>query len=119
MVRAECSHPTSYEAKLKKKEIETVFEAGKKFHTSYFVIRWLASNETSIRVGFAFSRHRGSAVERNRFKRRFRNLLHEQGNCIALHLVITPKTNLGQINNDQWQQDKDHFKRFLEKHKTP
>lgn len=65
-------------------EIEEVVEKGKQFRTSHLDVRMNASSFGHSRVGIVVPKHGHTAVERNRLKRRLRELvririLHQLG----------------------------------------
>ncbi len=56
-------------------EIQSVIQEGKRIRTVHLDVRVLASPRATSRVGIVVPRHRHSAVDRNRLKRRLRELV--------------------------------------------
>jgi ribonuclease P protein component len=56
-------------------DIETVLREGKRIRTVHLDVRVLASPLAVPRIGIVVPRHRQSAVDRNRLKRRLRELV--------------------------------------------
>jgi ribonuclease P protein component len=59
-------------------EIQKVAREGKRIRTSYLDVRILASPCGHVRVGIVVPRYAESAVDRNRLKRRLRELVRTQ-----------------------------------------
>ncbi len=102
---------------LKKIDVENVFAGGKIFKTPAFLLRFKISAEPSARIGFVFSRHSGTSVERHTFKRRFRELLRLEGDSSYLHLVVQPRKRLSLIMRAEWLREKALVQQFLAKTK--
>jgi ribonuclease P protein component len=99
---------------MKKTDIELVFSEKKAFATNCFLIRWRKNELKSPRVAFAFSRTAGSAVLRNRFKRRLRALIQTKPACCGLDMVFLTKKPLSQIQETIWKQEALKVARFCE-----
>jgi len=55
-------------------DLETVRREGKRFRTATLEVRYIASLSRHSRLGVIVPRHKHSAVDRNRVKRRLRDL---------------------------------------------
>jgi ribonuclease P protein component len=63
------------EARLTRRlDIQSVVQEGRRIRTAYFDVRVLASPLSRSRIGIIVPRHHHTAVERNRLKRRMREL---------------------------------------------
>lgn len=75
-------------------EFKRVQKEGKRLYTSLLVFQYTSENFSCPRIGISVSKKFGSAVTRNRFKRRvretFRRLKHTLPAGIKIH--ISPRT---------------------------
>lgn len=62
----------------KKADIEAVRRRGKKSQTAHLEIRELAGGSQRARIGLIVPRHKHTAVERNRLRRRLRELIRTE-----------------------------------------
>jgi ribonuclease P protein component len=85
------------EARLvRKSEFDRVYQAGKRFSTSHFTI-FVRQNELAVsRFGFSIKKALGGAVERNRIRRRLREILrgHRQEISAGWDIVVHPKSSM-------------------------
>jgi len=81
---------------LGRQEFEEVYLNGKKFHSTFFTLIFLASQD--IRFGFVVSKKHGSAVVRNKIRRRIKAALENILKHLSLdqtgHIVVVPKTGI-------------------------
>jgi ribonuclease P protein component len=63
---------------IRKGDFKRVFEAGRKFSSKYLVIYAMPGGLDLMRLGLAVSKKTGSAVTRNRIKRRLRESVRRQ-----------------------------------------
>lgn len=96
-----------------KSDVALVFKQKKIHSTPHFRIHWRVTGLAFIRTAFAFSRSSGNAVQRNRFKRRLREILRLSG-CQGLDLVFIARKPLGQITCAIWQQEAKGILHFCE-----
>jgi ribonuclease P protein component len=79
-----------------------VYEQGKRFHTPYFSVFVLKSDSDQQRYGITVTRKIGSAVVRNRCKRRLREVIrkyHSQDLIpIGFDLIINAKPGLNEVD---------------------
>ena len=75
-------------------EFERIYSAGARIHGRFMTV-FVMSNDTSApRFGVAATRKLGSAVERNRAKRRARELFRRRKNIGGLDIVIVPRREM-------------------------
>jgi ribonuclease P protein component len=82
---------------LRHADFERVYTRGRRHFVAHMTVFYLARTEgEGLRVGFTVGRALGSAVERNRIKRRLREAVRLQ--CLAagpgLDIVINPKRSV-------------------------
>lgn len=99
-----------------KRDVDLVFRQKKLFSTTHFLVRWRLTELTFPRVSFAFSRASGNAVTRNRFKRRFREMLAAAAACAGVDFVIVAKSALTKIDTPSWQKENKKISEFCEHH---
>lgn len=105
------------ENSIKKSDIVPLFKLKSSVKTRYFILKMRPTEAGLARVSFAFSRHHGGAVARNRFKRRIRELVrahlplaYPSGGdvlCIA-------KANLNQLDEAQWKMERSRLVTLFE-----
>lgn len=100
---------------LNKKEVQEVFSGKQIFRTECFIYRWKFSDSDHSRVTFAFSRNRGSAVKRNLFKRRFRDLVRRRLAGYKVDLIVSARKSLVKITDQDWKQEVRLFLEACEK----
>jgi ribonuclease P protein component len=66
-----------------REQFRAVYERGSKFHTPFFSVFILATEEDSSRFGITATRKLGNAVVRNRCKRRLREIVKRDASQIA------------------------------------
>jgi ribonuclease P protein component len=104
---------------MKKGDVEAVFRAKAVFTTPHFVIRWRRTEFTFPRASFAFARATGSAVKRNRFKRRLRAVVGEAAAGRGFDAVFSAKGSLNRLTEDVWCVEREKIFRFCAKHSQP
>ena len=75
-------------------EFERIYEAGAKIHGRFMTLFVMANGTDSPRLGVAATRKLGSAVERNRAKRRARELFRRRRQIGGLDIVIVPRREM-------------------------
>lgn len=90
---------------MKKQDVEKVFQSKNSFATSFFIVRWRENSLEKSRVAFAFSRKSGSAVLRNRFKRRLRELIRLFPFAKAFDFVFLTRKPLTQLTDLLWKKE--------------
>lgn len=80
------------------RQFRAVYDRGAKFHTPFFSLFVLKTNQSAPRVGITVTRKIGSAVVRNRCKRRLREIMRRQtgrilGGC-GCDIVVNVKPGL-------------------------
>lgn len=84
------------------KQFRRVYDHGKRFHAPYFSIFFLSNEEAVQRIGITVTRKIGSAVVRNRCKRRLREIIKQyfpavtgdyEWETIGLDMVINVRSS--------------------------
>ena len=75
-------------------EFERIYKAGAKIHGRLMTIFVMANGTDQPRLGVAATRKLGSAVERNRAKRRARELFRRRRKVGGLDIVIVPRREM-------------------------
>ena len=75
-------------------EFERIYSAGVKIHGRLMTVFVMANGTAAPRFGVAATRKLGSAVERNRAKRRARELFRRRKNIGGLDIVIVPRREM-------------------------
>jgi ribonuclease P protein component len=75
-------------------EFERIYNAGSKMHGRFMTLFVMPNGTTAPRFGVAATRKLGSAVERNRAKRRARELFRRRKNIGGLDIVIVPRREM-------------------------
>jgi ribonuclease P protein component len=75
-------------------EFERIYSAGAKIHGRFMTVFVMPNGTTAPRFGVAATRKIGSAVERNRAKRRARELFRRRKNIGGLDIVIAPRREM-------------------------
>ena len=92
----------------KNSDFRTVYQKGRVYWSRFFVLRTLKRSDTgSTRFGIAPSRKIKGAVQRNKIKRRVREICHQQKNQIndGFDLVINIRRESLQVS--YWELKKD------------
>ncbi|MCP5464118.1 MAG: ribonuclease P protein component [Deltaproteobacteria bacterium] len=98
---------------MSQKEVQSFFSLPLGFKSSFFLVKSRDNDLQKNRVAFAFSRKSGSAVLRNRFKRRFRHLICGLS-CAGHDFFIIAKRDLGSISKEDWEKLRSRFVRWSE-----
>ncbi|MDY6065243.1 MAG: ribonuclease P protein component [Finegoldia sp.] len=97
------------------RDFQKVYKRGKAYYNRNFSLIVYKSNNGS-RIGFSVTKKYGNAVERNRIKRRLREIVRlnrpkfEKG----LDMVIIPKKNTGNLNYSQLESSLLHVVRKVD-----
>jgi len=75
-------------------EFERIYSAGAKVHGRLMTVFVMPNGGATPRLGVAATRKLGSAVERNRAKRRARELFRRRKNIGGLDIVIVPRREM-------------------------
>lgn len=75
-------------------EFERIYSAGAKVHGRFMTVFVMANGMPAPRFGVAATRKLGSAVERNRAKRRARELFRRRKDIGGLDIVIVPRREM-------------------------
>jgi ribonuclease P protein component len=75
-------------------EFERIYSAGAKIHGRLMTVFVMPNGTATPRFGVAATRKLGSAVERNRAKRRARELFRRRKNIGGLDIVIVPRREM-------------------------
>jgi ribonuclease P protein component len=75
-------------------EFERIYSAGAKVHGRFMIVFVMPNGTLAPRFGVAATRKLGSAVERNRAKRRARALFRHRKNIGGLDIVIVPRREM-------------------------
>jgi ribonuclease P protein component len=75
-------------------EFERIYGAGAKVHGRLMTVFVMPNGTATPRLGVAATRKLGSAVERNRAKRRARELFRRRKNIGGLDIVIVPRREM-------------------------
>lgn len=75
-------------------EFERIYSAGAKIHGRFMTLFVMPNGTGAPRFGVAATRKLGSAVERNRAKRRARELFRRRKNIGGLDIVIVPRREM-------------------------
>lgn len=98
-----------------KRDVQSVFKSKTALATRFFVFKIQENELDHFRIAFAISRKQGSAVVRNKYKRRVREILRTHGfenkNLDVLVLCRKPLTSI-QLND--WMLEKQKIVQFCE-----
>jgi len=75
-------------------EFERIYAGGAKIHGRYMTIFVMLNSAAVPRLGVAATRKLGSAVERNRAKRRARELFRRRKQIGGLDIVVVPRREM-------------------------
>jgi len=75
-------------------EFERIYASGAKIHGRYMTIFVMINGAAVPRLGIAATRKLGSAVDRNRAKRRARELFRRRKHIGGLDIVIVPRREM-------------------------
>ena len=75
-------------------EFERIYSTGAKVHGRFMTLFVMVNGTEAPRLGVAATRKLGSAVERNRAKRRARELFRRRRNIGGLDIVIVPRREM-------------------------
>ena len=75
-------------------EFERIYETGAKVHGRFMTLFVMVNGTDAPRFGVAATRRLGSAVERNRAKRRARELFRRRKQIGGLDIVIVPRREM-------------------------
>jgi ribonuclease P protein component len=75
-------------------EFERIYAAGAKIHGRYMTLFVMVNETAAPRLGVAATRKLGSAVDRNRARRRARELFRRRKNIGGLDVVIVPRREM-------------------------
>jgi ribonuclease P protein component len=75
-------------------EFERIYGAGSKIHGRFMTLFVMPNGTATPRFGVAATRKLGSAVERNRAKRRARELFRRRKNIGGLDIIIVPRREM-------------------------
>src|SRR5215208_1887557 len=78
----------------KRPEFERIYETGAKIHGRFMTLFVMVNGTDTPRLGVAATRKLGSAVERNRAKRRARELFRRRKHIGGLDIVIVPRREM-------------------------
>ncbi len=91
----------------KRREFLGAYERGDKVQSEYFVLYILENGRPYHRLGVTVSRKIGSAVVRNRIKRRLREIFRANKQAISPHcdFAVNAKRAAARARNQQIQED--------------
>jgi len=75
-------------------DFERAYDTGAKLHGRFMTVFIVPNGGTQARCGVAATRKLGSAVERNRAKRRSRELFRRHKLAAGLDIIIVPRRDL-------------------------
>ena len=75
-------------------EFERIYSTGAKVHGRYMTLFVMVNGTDAPRLGIAATRKLGSAVDRNRAKRRARELFRRRKQVGGLDIVIVPRREM-------------------------
>ncbi len=75
-------------------EFERIYGGGAKIHGRYMTLFVMVNGAATPRLGVAATRKLGSAVDRNRAKRRARELFRRRKDIGGLDIVIVPRREM-------------------------
>ena len=75
-------------------EFERIYNTGTKIHGRFMTLFVMVNGADAPRLGVAATRKLGSAVERNRAKRRARELFRRRKKIGGLDIVIVPRREM-------------------------
>jgi|APSaa5957512535_1039671.scaffolds.fasta_scaffold402247_1 ribonuclease P protein component len=91
-------------------EVETLLKKRVRFRTRFFLFKTQKNKCGICRVAFVFSRKRGNAVLRNRFKRRIRELIRRQDfKDTGLDFLCIPSGSLQKITQESWRIEREQI----------
>ena len=85
---------TASERVRRRREFERIYDAGFRIHDRLMTLFVMSNGTAAPRFGVAATRKLGSAVERNRAKRRARELFRRRKNIGGLDIVIVPRREM-------------------------
>jgi ribonuclease P protein component len=88
-----------------------IYRTGRRFRGSAIRVVYRKNALGVIRLGFSVSRKTGSAVERNRFRRRMRSLVRQEGAGLGADIVVSPAGETAEVPWDGMRKD---FEKLLD-----
>ncbi len=83
--------------------------------TPNFVFKLKLKESGTSRIAFAFSRKSGTAVLRNRFKRRLRELVRGCANPAKFDVLCIARGNFKKLDWRAWQTEKEKIRTYCER----
>lgn len=83
--------------------------------TPNFVFKLKRKENGKSRVAFAFSRKSGTAVLRNRFKRRLREMVRISQGPVQFDMLCIARGNLKKLDALGWQLEKEKIRTYCER----
>lgn len=109
--------PLKMKYSMTKRDVQSVFKTKTALATRFFVFKIKANNLEHFRIAFAFSRKQGSAVVRNKFKRRVREICRTHGfDQKGFDILVLCRKPLKAIQPLDWQNEKSKIIQFCENH---
>ncbi|MCB9895082.1 MAG: ribonuclease P protein component [Planctomycetes bacterium] len=113
-------HPYLSDNKLRKEEkllnkgqFDVVFEKGRSAGNKRIVMHWLANELGHPRLGLVVSTRFGNAVQRNRFKRRVREIFRTHKNEIGARDVVVLPSKRPESRESTYEELADSFLKLL------
>lgn len=95
-------------ASLPQKDVQSLIRERHAFRTRFFVLKIARRHHGRPRVGFAFSRGVGSAVLRNRFKRRLRAWVQSCADELCgCDVLVLSRAGLMRISDTAWGEERE------------
>jgi ribonuclease P protein component len=88
-----------------------IYRTGRRFRGSAIKVVYRRNALGVIRLGFSVSRKTGTAVDRNRFRRRIRSLARNRGTGLGADLIVSPAGETAEVPWDGMEKD---FEKLLE-----
>lgn len=89
----------------KSNEFAAVARSGSSWKTKILVLRALKKDRNSNRFGFSVSRKVGNAVQRNRLKRRLREIVKRTPTSQGWDIVLSPRNGSAEVRFEELSSD--------------
>ena len=102
---------------LKKADVARLFKQCQVVKTPFFILKLVPSAFAFSRIAFAYSRKSGTAVVRNRTKRRWRAFINELIPLSGpIDVLCLPRQSLTKLSDALWREEKNRIEKIFATH---